>query len=150
MPRPATSLTDWPGLRPEELFASNRLRVRTRFQRRGAAPRSRGEPVLVAEGLVKHFPVRSKGLIRRRSGEIHAVCDVSLTLHAHQTLALVGESGCGKSTTARMLLNLVPPTRGRVSYRGQSSPDCPRPGCGRCVAACRSCSKTRSPPWTRG
>lgn len=76
--------------------------------------------MLVAEGLVKHFPVRSKGLIRRRSGEIHAVCDVSLTLHAHQTLALVGESGCGKSTTARMLLNLIPPTRGRVSYRGQT------------------------------
>lgn len=106
------------GIRPEELFASNTAPSANPLPE--AVERTRGEPVLVAEGLVKHFPVRSKGLIRRRSGEIHAVCDVSLTLHAHQTLALVGESGCGKSTTARMLLNLIPPTRGRVSYRGQT------------------------------
>src|SRR5690606_26196752 len=50
-----------------------------------------GTPLLVADGLVKHFPVRSKGLLRRRSGEVHAVCDVSLELRARQTLALVGE-----------------------------------------------------------
>ncbi|HLU97167.1 MAG TPA: ABC transporter ATP-binding protein [Thermobifida alba] len=78
-----------------------------------------GTPLLVADGLVKHFPVRSKGLLRRRSGEVHAVCDVSLELRARQTLALVGESGCGKSTTARLLLNLIPATRGRVRYRDQ-------------------------------
>lgn len=108
------------GIRPEELFASNTAPSANPLPEAVERTRSRGEPVLVAEGLVKHFPVRSKGLIRRRSGEIHAVCDVSLTLHAHQTLALVGESGCGKSTTARMLLNLIPPTRGRVSYRGQT------------------------------
>jgi oligopeptide/dipeptide ABC transporter ATP-binding protein len=75
------------------------------------------EPVLSARNLVKHFPVRSKGLLKRRIGEVHAVCDVSLDLRSHQTLGLVGESGCGKSTTARLLLNLIPPTAGSVTYQ---------------------------------
>jgi oligopeptide/dipeptide ABC transporter ATP-binding protein len=74
------------------------------------------QPVLSARNLVKHFPVRSKGLFKRRIGEVHAVCDVSLDLRSHQTLGLVGESGCGKSTTARLLLNLIPPTAGSVTY----------------------------------
>jgi len=75
-------------------------------------------PVLSARNLVKHFPVRGRGLLRRRVGEVHAVCDVSLDIRAEQTLALVGESGCGKSTTARLLLNLIRPTAGEVRYRG--------------------------------
>ncbi|MFC4564666.1 dipeptide ABC transporter ATP-binding protein [Nocardiopsis mangrovi] len=77
-----------------------------------------GEPLLVAEDLVKNFPVRSKGLLRRRIGDLHAVSGVSLELRAHETLALVGESGCGKSTTARLLLGLIPPTSGSVRHRG--------------------------------
>ncbi|GAA1984509.1 ABC transporter ATP-binding protein [Nocardiopsis rhodophaea] len=75
-----------------------------------------GEPLLTADELVKHFPVRSKGIIRRGVGEIHAVCGVSLELRAEETLALVGESGCGKSTTARLLLRLIPATAGDVRY----------------------------------
>jgi oligopeptide/dipeptide ABC transporter ATP-binding protein len=72
--------------------------------------------VLTASNLVKHFPVRSKGMLRRRIGEVHAVCDVSFDVGAGETLALVGESGCGKSTTARLLLGLIPPTSGEVHY----------------------------------
>ncbi|HYZ08853.1 MAG TPA: oligopeptide/dipeptide ABC transporter ATP-binding protein [Pseudonocardiaceae bacterium] len=75
-------------------------------------------PVLSVRNLVKHFPVRGRGLLRRQVGEIHAVCDVSFDLHAHETLGLVGESGCGKTTTARVLLNLQPATSGQVHYQG--------------------------------
>ena len=73
--------------------------------------------VLRVEGLVKHFPVRSKGVIRRRIGDVHAVCGVSLDLAERETLGLVGESGCGKTTTARLLLNLLPATAGEVWYQ---------------------------------
>ncbi|GIG65102.1 ABC transporter ATP-binding protein [Phytomonospora endophytica] len=76
-------------------------------------------PVLSARNLVKHFPVRGRGMLRRKVGEVHAVCDVSLDIRAEETLALVGESGCGKSTTARLLLNLIRPTAGEVRYRGR-------------------------------
>jgi len=75
--------------------------------------------VLSAQNLVKHFPVRSKGVLRRKVGDVHAVCDVSLDLKRGETLALVGESGCGKSTTARLLLGLIPVTSGTVHYDGK-------------------------------
>ncbi|WP_199432486.1 ABC transporter ATP-binding protein [Qaidamihabitans albus] len=75
-------------------------------------------PVLSVRNLVKHFPVRSGGLLRRRIGEVHAVCDVSFDIYPHETLGLVGESGCGKSTTARAVLNLQPATTGEVRYDG--------------------------------
>jgi oligopeptide transport system ATP-binding protein len=74
--------------------------------------------VLSARNLVKHFPVRSKGLLKRKIGDVHAVCDVSLELRERETLGLVGESGCGKSTTARLLMSLIPVTSGEVYYRG--------------------------------
>jgi oligopeptide transport system ATP-binding protein len=73
-------------------------------------------PILSVRGLVKHFPVRSRGIIRRRIGDVHAVCDVSFDIFPHETLGLVGESGCGKTTTGRALLNLVPATAGSVYY----------------------------------
>ena len=76
------------------------------------------EPVLTVRHLVQHFPVRGRGLIRRSAGEIHAVCDVSFDLYRHETLGLVGESGCGKTTTARVLLNLQPATAGEVRFEG--------------------------------
>jgi oligopeptide transport system ATP-binding protein len=76
-------------------------------------------PVLSVRNLVKHFPVRSRGLLRRQVGEIHAVCGVSFELAERETLGLVGESGCGKSTTARVLLNLQPATSGEVRYQGR-------------------------------
>ncbi len=77
-----------------------------------------GAPVLSVRNLVKHFPVRSRGVLRRQVGVVHAVCDVSFDLIAGETLGLVGESGCGKTTTARVLLNLQPATGGEVHYNG--------------------------------
>ena len=75
--------------------------------------------VLSVRNLVKHFPVRSRGLLRRQVGEVHAVCGVSFELAERETLGLVGESGCGKSTTARVVLNLQAATAGEVHYQGR-------------------------------
>src|SRR5688572_1935496 len=77
------------------------------------------ETMISVRNLVKHFPVHSRGLIRRRIGEVHAVCDISFDIQSHETLGLVGESGCGKSTTARLLLNLLKATSGSVQYAGK-------------------------------
>jgi oligopeptide transport system ATP-binding protein len=97
----------------------------------GAAAGTERQPVLSVRNLVKHFPVRSRGVIRRRIGDVHAVCDVSFDLQAHETLGLVGESGCGKTTTGRLLLNLIKATSGQVWYQGKDltklSPSTMRP-----------------------
>lgn len=77
-------------------------------------------PMLAGHGLVKHFPIRSRGLLRRQIGEVHAVCGVDVEVHAGETLGLVGESGCGKSTTARLLMSLLEPTAGQVELRGRT------------------------------
>ena len=75
-------------------------------------------PILVARDLVKHFPVR-KGLFGRVAAQVKAVDGVSLEIAPGETLALVGESGCGKSTLGRMLLRLIDPTSGTVSFMGE-------------------------------
>ena len=76
-------------------------------------------PVLQVDGLVKHFPV-SRGLIRRRVvGLVRAVEGVSFKIARGETLALVGESGCGKSTTGRLVLRLIDPTAGLVRFKGE-------------------------------
>jgi oligopeptide transport system ATP-binding protein len=83
-----------------------------------AATRS-DEPVLVVKDLEKYFPIKGRGLIRRTIGHVKAVDGVSLELYAGETLGLVGESGCGKSTTGRAILHLQPATAGSVTFRGR-------------------------------
>ncbi|WP_188195689.1 ABC transporter ATP-binding protein [Nonomuraea sp. SYSU D8015] len=73
------------------------------------------EPLLEVTGLRKHFPIRG-GFLRRRVGEIKAVDGVDLTVRRGETVALVGESGCGKSTTGRTILRLEEPTAGEVVF----------------------------------
>ncbi|MCU1684266.1 MAG: dipeptide/oligopeptide/nickel transporter ATP-binding protein [Amycolatopsis sp.] len=83
------------------------------------APDRTGQiPVLSARDLVKHFPIRGGGVLRRNAGAVQAVSGVSFDIYSHETLALVGESGCGKSTTARIALALQPLTSGEISYDG--------------------------------
>jgi peptide/nickel transport system ATP-binding protein/oligopeptide transport system ATP-binding protein len=82
----------------------------------GQAPTA--APLLKVTDLVKHFPVRGGSFVRHRVGEIHAVSGVSFSIAPGETLGLVGESGCGKSTTGRSVLQLTRPTSGSVTFEG--------------------------------
>ncbi len=74
-------------------------------------------PVLEVRDLVKNFPVRA-GFFKQKVGDVQAVSGVSFSVARGETLGLVGESGCGKSTTGRCILRLVPPTSGTVRFEG--------------------------------
>jgi peptide/nickel transport system ATP-binding protein len=79
-------------------------------------------PVLEVRDLAVHFPIR-KGLLKRTVGQVKAVDGVSFQVAAGETLALVGESGCGKTTLARAILRLIEPTAGQVSLLGEPLAD---------------------------
>ncbi len=81
--------------------------------------RSRGEVLLTVESLVKWFPITRGILFKRHVGDVKAVNGVSFELRRGETLGLVGESGCGKSTIARTLLRLEEPTDGHAYFRGE-------------------------------
>ena len=82
-----------------------------------AAKRQSG-PLLSVRGLTKHFPLTA-GLLGRSAGVVRAVDDVSFDVTQGETLGIVGESGCGKSTTSRLVMALLPPTGGDVIFDGQ-------------------------------
>src|SRR5215216_2440371 len=76
------------------------------------------DDILIVKDLVKHYPIR-KGVIPRTVGHVRAVDGVSFSIARGQTLGLVGESGCGKTTAGRTILRLIEPTSGRVVFDGR-------------------------------
>jgi oligopeptide/dipeptide ABC transporter ATP-binding protein len=82
-------------------------------------PGSEDDVLVRVANLVKYFPVQSGGIIRRTLGHVQAVDGVSLVIRRGQTMGLVGETGCGKSTLARCIAGLIPVTSGTVTFEGR-------------------------------
>jgi len=85
-----------------------------------SVPRTERAPVLQVEDLERHFPLSGGGLLRRQIGTVRAVDGISFDIREAETFALVGESGCGKTTTLLELMRLEPPSRGRISIFGHT------------------------------
>ncbi|MCZ6472776.1 MAG: dipeptide ABC transporter ATP-binding protein [SAR324 cluster bacterium] len=83
-----------------------------------AASKSNAVPLLEVENLKKHFPIK-KGLLARTVGNVYAVDGISFSIAEGETLGLVGESGCGKSTTGKTILRLIEPTAGKIKLNGE-------------------------------
>ena len=96
-----------------------------------------GGALLEVTGLTKHFPVTRGIIIRQKVGAVQAVDGVSFSVAAGQTLGVVGESGCGKSTTGRLLTRLLEPTGGQIMFDGRDISHLSRARCGRCAATSR-------------
>ncbi|MFN8122319.1 MAG: oligopeptide/dipeptide ABC transporter ATP-binding protein [Thermoleophilia bacterium] len=77
------------------------------------------DPLVSVEGLVKRFPITRGIILQRQIGSVHAVEDLTLHISRGETLGLVGESGCGKSTTARLMARLLEPTAGTIRFDGE-------------------------------
>jgi peptide/nickel transport system ATP-binding protein len=85
----------------------------------GTRTGTEAETLLELSGLTKHFPVTGGLVIKRQIGAVHAVDGIDLTVRSGETVGLVGESGCGKSTTGRLAARLLEPTRGTITYAGR-------------------------------
>ncbi|MER5255359.1 MULTISPECIES: dipeptide ABC transporter ATP-binding protein [unclassified Streptomyces] len=95
----------------------HKARAESEFAAHGSA--SGREPILQVRGLVKHYPLTQGIVIRKQIGAVKAVDGVDFDLGRGETLGIVGESGCGKSTVAKMLVNLERPTAGEIRYKGE-------------------------------
>jgi peptide/nickel transport system ATP-binding protein len=84
-----------------------------------SAPDRTGTPLIACENLTKRFPITKGIIFQREVARVHAVEDISFSVQPGETVGLVGESGCGKSTTARLLTRLLQPTSGKVFFDGQ-------------------------------
>src|SRR5256712_4514297 len=98
--------------------ARKRVLARAARGRRVGTRMSGVRALLRVTRLVKHFPVRN-GIFGRRSGAVRAVDGIDFEVGEGETLALVGESGCGKSTTGRLVLRLIEPTAGTIEFEGR-------------------------------
>jgi len=88
-------------------------------ERTDPPPADRGEPLIRVRGLKKYFPITQGILFQRHVGDVHAVDGVDLEVYPGETLGLVGETGCGKSTLARVITRLFEPTEGTIEFQGQ-------------------------------
>ena len=86
----------------------------------GVSTRVDRDTLLDVRSLKTYFPIRS-GVLQRESGQVKAVDDVTFQVRKGESFGIVGESGCGKSTTGRSLLRLIEPTGGEVSFRRAAS-----------------------------
>src|SRR5205814_2222006 len=77
------------------------------------------EPLVEVRDLVKHFPITRGVILQRKIGAVKAVDGISFDVLRGETLGIVGETGCGKSTTARLLVRLLDPTSGTVTFEGR-------------------------------
>jgi oligopeptide/dipeptide ABC transporter ATP-binding protein len=90
-----------------------------RSGRQSSALADAGEPLVQVRDLVKHFPITRGVILQRKIGAVRAVDGVSLEVQRGETLGIVGETGCGKSTTARLIMRLLDATGGEVRFEGQ-------------------------------
>src|SRR5207248_6754968 len=88
------------------------------MQRTDSQPTASDTPLLSVKNLVKHFPVK-KGILQQTVGQVHAVDGISCDIKEGETLGLVGESGCGKSTAGKTILKLIEPTAGEIRIHGE-------------------------------
>jgi oligopeptide/dipeptide ABC transporter ATP-binding protein len=86
---------------------------------RRPGPGSDGEPLVRLRGVKKHFPITRGIILQRKVGQVHAVDGIDLEIPAGETFGLVGETGCGKSTTARLVTRLLDATEGSIEYDGK-------------------------------
>jgi oligopeptide/dipeptide ABC transporter ATP-binding protein len=88
--------------------------------------KAKGDPLVSVENLTKRFPIKKGIIFQKEVARVHAVEDVTFAIYPGETLGLVGESGCGKSTTARVLLKLIEPTSGKILFEGRDITDLSR------------------------